>query len=410
MFRIPGFPHSKYLQYNDEDWKCNNTIQFNLADGDCSKSEAVAAESDRLCKDTIEKKEKAKTEVERKFDQRISDVDHWKNESDRCIAKLQDALDKLLHYKTRADQAAVADSDAILACKKAMLERDKRQGVDMVQDKPQREIQKYMVLMQDVQAIFDKILEDIEDLMISHRAAKRRLLHDVTDKQMALEIDTHASGCRPENFVSRNFQFDVDLMSPKEEAITPAEWERSTRRNIDKAEQEIKRSSEFGVFVENALYQTFNDLAMQRQRVLDALEDRVKELCDAKEKLEKRLARIDNQLLDTEESTKKLEQAMDNNLRSLELAANRMESRRQRPRNELVRDQVDNELEDEARQLNLSVVKLDDQKAQVKDMQRKLNQTKLALQKEIETKKNSIHIDRNRCINMIFGEVTHIKH
>ena len=108
MFRTPGYPHSKYLQYSDHDWKFNNIFQYNLADGDCSKSEAVIAESERLCKETSERTQKTKTQVERKFDQRISDVDHWRNEGDKCIAKLQDTLDKLLHYKTRLKKASDA--------------------------------------------------------------------------------------------------------------------------------------------------------------------------------------------------------------------------------------------------------------------------------------------------------------
>lgn len=141
-------------------------------------------------------------------------------------------------------------SDPLLACKKSMLERDKRLGVDMVQDKPQLEIQKYQVLLEDVQQILEKTIQDIEDQMISDRAAKQRLLRDVTDKQAAIEIDTHASGCRPENAVPKSFKFDPDLMSPEKGAITLAEWERTTRHNIEKGEQEIKKSAAFGPRIE----------------------------------------------------------------------------------------------------------------------------------------------------------------
>lgn len=108
MFRTLGYPHSKYLQYSDHDWKFNNTFQYSLADGDCSKSEAVVSESERLCREIRERTQKSKTDVERKFDQRISDVDHWRSEGDKCIGKLQDWLEKLLHYKTRLKKAADA--------------------------------------------------------------------------------------------------------------------------------------------------------------------------------------------------------------------------------------------------------------------------------------------------------------
>lgn len=131
-----------------------------------------------------------------------------------------------------------------------MMERDKRLGVDLVLDKPQQEIQKYQIHLEDVFEVFEKTIQEIEDQMIADRAAKQRLLRDVTDKQAALEIDTHASGCRPENLVSRGFKFDSDLMAPEKSAVTLAEWERSTRHNIEKAEEEVKKSTDFGPRVE----------------------------------------------------------------------------------------------------------------------------------------------------------------
>lgn len=78
-------------------------------------------------------------------------------------------------------------------------------------------------------------------------------------------------------------------------------------------------------------------------------------------------------------------------------------------RHELCRDLVDIELEEEVRQLSLSLHQLRDQKAQANEMMRKLEQTRLALQKEIEIKKNSIFIDQDKCMN-IFANVAHIRH
>lgn len=244
-FRTPGFPHSKYLQHSDTDWKFNNTFQYNLADGDCSKSEYVVAETERLCKETQEQTEKCKTQVERKFDQRIADVDYWRKEGDKNIAKLNDCLDRLTHLKTRLTKASESCKKPLMMCKKAMIERDKRLGVDMVQDKPQMEIQKYHIYIEDVFGVFEKTIQEIEDQMISDRAAKQRLLRDVTDKQAALEIDTHASNCRPENSSSKGFKFDPNLITPEKTALTVADWERTTRHNIQKAEQEIKNSRDF---------------------------------------------------------------------------------------------------------------------------------------------------------------------
>ncbi|GBN13222.1 Tektin-1 [Araneus ventricosus] len=244
-FRTPGFPHSKFLQHSDHDWKFNNSFQYNLADGDCSKSESVVEESERLCRETQERTEKHKLQVERKFDQRIADVDYWRREGDKSIAKLEDGLDKLAHLKIRLKKAAENCKDPILACKRAMMERDKRLGVDMVQDKPQMEIQKYHLFLEDVLAIFEKTVQEVEDQMISARAAKQRLLRDVTDKQAALEIDTHASSCRPENMPSKGFKFDPGLMTPEKASLTMADWERTTRHNIEKAEREVKNSWDF---------------------------------------------------------------------------------------------------------------------------------------------------------------------
>ncbi|KAF8766392.1 tektin-1-like [Argiope bruennichi] len=408
-FRTPGFPHSKFLQHSDHDWKFNNAFQYTLADGDCSKSEFVVEESERLCRETQERTEKHKLQVERKFDQRIADVNYWRQEGDKSIAKLEDSLDKLAHLKIRLKKAAENCKDPILACKKAMMERDKRLGVDMVQDKPQMEIQKYHILLEDVLAIFEKTIQEIEDQMISDRAAKQRLLRDVTDKQAALEIDTHASSCRPENKPSKGFKFDPDLMTPEKVSLTMADWERTTRHNIEKAEREVKNSRDFTPRTEEMLSRTYNDLTQQRLRVINALKDRLKELCDAQKNLEQRQARVQKQILDMEDTILKLDQAMERKYPSIELASNRMEGRRQRPRHELCRDSVDVELEEEVRYLSLSLHQLRKQKSEAQEMLRKLDQTRLALQKDIEVKKNSIYIDQEHCLNT-FSNVSHIHH
>ncbi|XP_015912205.1 tektin-1-like [Parasteatoda tepidariorum] len=408
-FRTPGFPHSKFLQHSDHDWKFNNLFQYNLADGDCTKSEAVVAESQRLCRETSERTEKQKTQVERKFDERIADVDHWRQEGNRCCAKLQEALDKLAHLKLRLTQASDACRDPILACKKTTMERDKRLGTDMVQDKPQQEIQKYLLYLEEVVGVFEKTIQEIEDQMISDRAAKQRLLRDVADKQAALEIDAHASSCRPENTITKDFKFDPHLMNPEKSAVTMAEWERNTRHNIEKAEQAVKNSRTIYPRVEEMLERTYVGLTKQRLRVLNSLGDRIRETATAQKNLEERLSRIQKQVLEVEDTLRKLEQSMDRKIPSMELASSRMEGRRRRPRSELCHDDVDAELEEEVRQLSLSVHQLRGQSGQAKEMLRKLEQTRLALQKEVEVKKNTQYIDNEHCINT-FANITHIKH
>ncbi|GIY58894.1 tektin [Caerostris extrusa] len=111
-----------------------------------------------------------------------------------------------------------------------------------------------------------------------------------------------------------------------------------------------------------------------------------------------------------EDTILKLEQTMERKYPSMELASNRMEGRRQRPRHELCRDSVDVELEEEVRNLSLSIHQLRKQKSEAQNMMRKLEQTRLALQKkDIEIKKNSIYIDQDHCLNT-FANVNHIHH
>ncbi|GFS48665.1 tektin-1 [Trichonephila inaurata madagascariensis] len=157
------------------------------------------------------------------------------------------------------------------------------------------------------------------------------------------------------------------------------------------------------------LARTYSDLTRQRLNVINALNDRIKELFEAQKNLEQRLARIQKQILDIENTILKLDQSMDRKYPSIELASNRMEGRRQRPRHELCRDMVDVELEEEVRNLSLTLHQLKKQRSEAQEMLRKLEQTRLALQKDIEIKKNSIYIDQEHCLN-VFANVNHIHH
>lgn len=397
------------MQYSEHDWKVNSDFQYNHADGDCSRSEAVVAESNRLCDETKNRTDKHKIQVERKFDLRISDVDFWRAEIDKNITNLKDAITKLQRLRTRIEKAAESCKDPMLGCRKAMCFRDKRLSVDMVQDRPQREIQKYIVLLDEVMEMFDNTIEQIDDQIISNRAVRHSLLRDVSDKQAALEIDISASGSRPQNSASSDFKFDPNLLETERKALTLAEWERLTRHNIEKSLQHIKFSTDFGPRVEEMLEQSFFDMLKQHKNVVEALNDRLMELLEALRKLEERMSRIEEQILNMEKTLQKLDQSIAKKEPALELAAKRMEERRLRPRNELCRDLVDLELEKEVRQLNLSIKQLRDKAREAKEMLRSLEQTKLSLQKDIDVKKNSVHIDQKECLN-IFESMAHIKH
>lgn len=171
-----------------------------------------------------------------------------------------------------------------------------------------------------------------------------------------------------------------------------------TDNNIRLAEQEREASIRLRGLIGSTLSNTSQDLREQADHVQQALTNRVAESEEATRKLETNLKKTVDEIASVETLIRNLKDAIWDKDAPNKVAQTRLTNRHQRPNIELCRDEPAHRLVEEVTEIEMTVRQLEAKLEESEQRQRELQTTRLALEKEITVKKNSISIDRDRCL------------
>lgn len=153
--------------------------------------------------------------------------------------------------------------------------------------------------------------------------------------------------------------------------------------------------------VDTHLQQIANDMDKQIELTNRAFERRIWEQKDSKKKLEDQVKDITKLIGDLEENIKNLEKAILDKENYLKLAHTRLDVRTNRSNIELVRDPAQYKLIQEVREVEDSVRRLQEKLNESHKKLKDLDRNKLILEKDIQTKTNTICIDEAENLNGI---------
>jgi len=139
-------------------------------------------------------------------------------------------------------------------------------------------------------------------------------------------------------------------------------------------------------------------LREQADHVQQSLTNRVAESEEATRKLETNLKKTVDEIASVETLIRNLKDAIWDKDAPNKVAQTRLTNRHQRPNIELCRDEPAHRLVEEVTEIEMTVRELEAKLEESEHRQRELQTTRLALEKEITVKKNSISIDRDRCL------------
>uniref|UniRef100_A0A1A8C0K7 Tektin n=1 Tax=Nothobranchius kadleci TaxID=1051664 RepID=A0A1A8C0K7_NOTKA len=152
------------------------------------------------------------------------------------------------------------------------------------------------------------------------------------------------------------------------------------------------------MLVEQMLQDTTEDLRVQSSNVDRAFSQRCEELIEAKTQLERKLAQILDQIGSQEKNIVSLQQAIHNKEAPLRVAQSRLYLRSLRPNMELCRDQPQLSLEEEVRQIDVTLASLNQKLSEARSSLSHLEESRMALQKDINCKAHSLFIEREKCM------------
>merc|ERR1711971_1175933 len=126
------------------------------------------------------------------------------------------------------------------------------------------------------------------------------------------------------------------------------------------------------------------DVCLQKR--LEEMEENLKKICTEIDQMEKNMDMLRKAIRDKENPMK--------------VSQTRLDNRTYRPGVELCRDPVQYKLVGEVNEICQSVDALSEQLDNAVNSHKDLQDNRMALEKEIACKKNSIFIDRNKCVSV----------
>jgi tektin-1 len=381
-------------KFTHPEWVISNQMKYANAEGERAAAERLVDEAGRVIEETDKTTFKVQRDVNKKFDQRLDDVRYWEKEVDDKLEGIKTEMDALDAYRSRLDKAIEAYEEPLHIAQMCLANRQRRKGIDLVHDDPEKELLKEVEVYQGVLALLHRTKQQTDEQMRLNRKAKYNLEKDLADKFAAIQIDEHSADLRNN---SAGLHFVPGAAKISANSTTPEQWEDHSNRNILDADKQAQNSAALRAIVDGILQTMCNDMRRQKDETDVVLARRIAETRDAKEKLEGHLAKVKRQMMEVEDTAERLRRAIAEKEAPMKLAQTRLESRGARPNVELCRDAVQYRLVEEVSIIGESVDKLRQMLASAEDSLKALRRRQLEIEDDLAIKANTLYIDETEC-------------
>ncbi|XP_066058120.1 tektin-1 isoform X1 [Chamaea fasciata] len=379
------------------EWHTANRMQRVTTESQKSRSECTVAESCRLVEEIEKTTQKTQSYVNKKLEQRREEIKFWKQELDNKLEQLLHETETLLTFKKRLERALEGCKEPLVIAQKCLLYRQRRVGIDLVHDGVEQELVKEVEVLQGVIVLLGRTLEQTNEQIRQNRSAKYNLEMDLKDKFTALTIDDYCASLTND---TPHIIYSDNAMKLEGNFVSPEDWIDFSNVNVEKADKQRNASLALKAVIDGILLQTANDMPRQCEMVNTAFRNRVKEVKDAKHKLEMLLAMVMDEIAAQEKNIAALKKAIADKEGPVKVAQTRLEARNHRPNVELCFDTVHSSLMSEVKEITKNIQRLKDALAQAQTELKALSHRQLSLEEEIKVKENTLYIDETLCMQM----------
>ncbi|XP_009317098.1 PREDICTED: tektin-1 isoform X1 [Pygoscelis adeliae] len=384
-------------KFHPSEWDIANKMQCASTESQKSRSERMIAESRRLLDETEKTTQKTQSDVNKKIEQRREEIKFWKQELENKLEQIVHETEVLLTFKTRLEKSLESCKEPLVIAQKCLLNRQRRAGIDLVHDEVEQELVKEAEVLQGVIALLGRTLEQTNEQIRLNRSAKYNLEMDLKDKFTALMIDDY---CASLTNNTPDIRYADNAVKIEGNFVSPEDWIDFSNINIENADKQRNNSLALGALIDGILSQTRNDMRKQCEMVNVAFRNKVKEVKDAKHKLETLLAMVMDETASQEKNIAALKKAIADKEGPVKVAQNRLEARNHRPNVELCYDTVQYRLISEVQEITKNMQRLKSTLAQAETVLKGLSRRQLSLEEEIQVKENTLYIDEVLCMQM----------
>ncbi|ESN94123.1 hypothetical protein HELRODRAFT_193843 [Helobdella robusta] len=380
-------PRQKFVE---PEWKHANQKLYACSEVERSRAEKLVDDVEVVISETRKLTANVQRDVNRKLEQRVNDMEHWETEINFHLDRVKVQIDSLEATAGRLNKAREAMKEPIHINDACIAAREQRKGIELVHDEAEKELLKEEEVLRGVVLLYNRTDEQLQEQLRLARKMRYQLEKDIQNRSEAVNIDR-------ENIELKNHQFNIQLNNLSQFAArrptSVDEWESLTNDRINQSNQIVKNCTDLQSLVSGILKQTSEDMASQKKLTDEALSRRIYDVRNAKDKLEEHLAKLRQQITETEINMEKLLKAIEEKKPAKLLAAKRLENRCQRASIELCNDAVQYKLMEESMMIEQSVEKLEQAYEKAKFCLKNLRQKEVDLEEEIALKVMTLAID-----------------
>lgn len=386
-----------YTRYTNLEWTQANLSAYNEADTNRNYAERLRCDAVRTMRETDEKTAQGQRESGRRIGERITDITYWRNEAHTELERLISET-ALLQDTRRALEKSIQDIEGPLhIAQECLYQREKRLGIDLVHDSVEVSLLREIEVYRDAQNRLNALHELVQDQLKNNRAAQHELETDVKSKEGALGTD---SVCHQLTNFSRgiNYHGGIEKYDP---TVSNAEtWSQNSNRRVQMSQSERGKSTQMRSDADNLINMCATQIFDAWGNTNNALARRAGETLEAKSKLQMHLHKIQQELFDVEKHIELLRKAILDKSNPLKVAHTRLEVRSHRRNIELCRDNAQESLIKEVQTITDSIDTLHRKLQEAEAQHQQLLKTRANLEYDLQTKVNSLFIDREKCMGL----------
>ncbi|NXT73535.1 TEKT5 protein, partial [Zapornia atra] len=403
-FNLTGRPHTVlpalrsalHARYSTRDWHHANVVQLRGSEASRYRADRLNNDSMRLIQDKDQLTYQMQKDSRRNLGERISNIDFWRSEliyELECLLRETQALETA---KQRLECAAGEMEGPLKVALECLYHREKRQGIDLVHDDVEKNLIKELDGFKDFQEILTKLAHKLSKQLGINRDAQHALEKDLSDKNSAHFIDEKCYNLRNTSD-SINFYHGVEKADGT--VSVPTTWAKFSEDNVRYSQHSRANSARLRADAEVTLERTSEEMWNRFITTNVAFNNRIAEVADARNKLQAQLAKILQEIFQTEDTIMFLERSIKAKEYPLKVAQTCLAGRTKRPNIELCRDAPQLQLVSEVYTIDDTVYTLKQRLQEAHDTLQMLLLNKSKLEHDISVKTNSFFIDK-KCMDM----------
>ncbi|CAG5125750.1 unnamed protein product [Candidula unifasciata] len=386
-----------YTRFTPFDWMASNQSNYLASDYVRSGAERLRLDTVRLCREADDKTKRTQGDVSKRLGERVRDINFWKNELNNETDNMLTETNELLEAKRLLEKCLAETENPLHIAQECLYHREKRQSIDLVHDNPEKELIKEIDIIKRCQDRMRNTIDRANLQLNLNRAAQHELEKDSNDKFLAENLDTTCHGLRN---TSRGLSFHDGVHRIDNTISVPETWAKHSNDNIEQSQMERMASKNMRNEIESVINACNNEMWQQWNVVNVALNERIQETTDARNKIQTHLSKVLQEKFEMEKNIELIKKAIQDKIAPIQVAQTRLDIRLRRPNVELCRDSAQHRLVEEVVEITETMESLQHRLREAENALQALLRTKAALEQDLGIKNNSLFIDRDKCLAM----------